>query len=162
MNKKQKEMYDLLTERAEVALVVCGSGALYARGLSDKKPGDLDMCLTELSLHKIDKVMEEIGGKLVLDNPHAFGFTVRKQYSVDGEKYDFFTVGTMFNDFDFIEGIPYVNENIVWAARGFYAAMGSKKYQQQLVDQGYWTDLGGKKKFNLIGKIKWVVRNLLK
>ena len=137
MNKAQIEVWKKLNGRfdRQTKVIVGGSTALHVRGLQLRKPQDLDLCVSPQVFHYVERAMEELGAEITLDRPHSSGFNLRRQYKLDGHKYDFFLVGKYFTSFDYIKGIPFVNPEVVWAARGYFAGQGHSKALLQLEDE---------------------------
>lgn len=105
------------------------------------QPGDIDLCLScEEDLTTIHEYLTVQGYTRTLNLPHHHMFTVRAQYCKDGEKHDFFIVPALDEFQSTIDGIQYISPCIVWAARGFYAGVGSHKAYRQLVDGGLVVD----------------------
>lgn len=161
MTEKQEKLYKKLGRP-----LIGGSYALKMGGAKlNRKPGDLDFCVTEHDFeHLIVPTMQALGAWVTYDFPNSFGFNLRRQYRLDGEKYDFFIISENYEDYHIsAEGYRYVSENMVWAARGFYAAKGGMKYQKAMVDAGYWPEsrlVPKQKTTNLMRRIVWFVRGL--
>lgn len=117
--------------------IIGGSGSLFMRGLSDKEPGDLDLLCTEADLKELKKTLSDHGFIHMWTVTNLRGFHPNSQYMMDTLKVDIFIVP---------ENIPhgwigenkYVEPEVVWAARAFYAAKGFEKAANQLVDKGFW------------------------
>lgn len=108
---------------------------------ADYVPGDIDLCISsEEDLQIIHEYLVAQGYTMTLDIPSPYMFTVRRQYKRDGEKHDFFIVPGIENIRVNVDGIYYTHTGIVWAARGFYAGVGSVKAHSQLVSGGFITD----------------------
>jgi len=86
-------------------------------------------------------------------------FTVRKQYKKDGEKHDFFIVPGLESLHKTIDGVNYIHTSVVWAARGFYAGVGSEKAYYQLVNAGLVADRP-KRSMTLKSAVKTFIKNL--
>jgi len=143
--------------------IICGSAALFVRGLTTKTPGDLDLAVKSSEFEVYCQVFEKLGGTIFLDRPNSVGFDLRRQYKINGEKFDLFIVGEHVPR-QRINGWLYVDPITVWAARGYYAAMGSVKYQNQLIEQGIWSP-ERKPKRNLtihFKRVSWFFGGLIK
>ena len=133
--------YSLIEELVDGRVAIGGSMALIAHKdptvPAGYKPGDIDLCITsEEDLQYIHEQLEAKGFEVSLDIPNPYMFTVRRQYKKDGEKFDFFVVPGIVNLMSKIDGRNYCHPSIIWAARGFYAGVGSSKAYFQLVDGG--------------------------
>jgi len=162
MNKEQ--ILTALSTR--ITVMLGGSSSLYVRGLTTKVPGDLDLIVMPNQFQDACKCIEDLGGIIWLDHPESVGFDLRRQYKIGDEKVDLFIVG-MNPPVDRIGDYYYAKPEMVWAARGYYAGKGSTKYQDQLIDQGFWTeDRRPKKrqrKLTFIKKVKlWLKPRLLR
>jgi hypothetical protein len=137
MNEAQRQVMSEF-QLSSCTPIIVGSMALRMKGMLNRKPGDLDFAVKSSEFEKACNVLEKLGGKIWLDNPNSKGFDLRRQYKLNGEKFDLFIVGDNVPYDDTGKGFGICNVDQIWAARGYYAKS-SKKYQQQLVDAGYWT-----------------------
>lgn len=145
-------------------VAIGGSIALMAQNdpsvSADYKPGDIDLCISsEEDLQTIHEALIADGYTVSLDIPSPYMFTVRRQYKKDGEKHDFFIVPGLSKLMSCIDGIFYTHVSIVWAARGFYAGVGSAKAHGQLVGAGLITD-NPKPAMRTRSLIKKIVKNI--
>jgi len=132
-------LYLGLRNELDDRIAIGGSTALVVRGElpSNYTPGDLDLCIEhESQLSIIDSYLTQRGWVKSIDLPNGNAFTVRRQYKLDGEKVDFFLIPDLDRWVDYIDGNVYVKSQVIWAARGYYAGVGSEKAQQQLVTNG--------------------------
>jgi len=115
-----------------------GSTALVALGElpSTYQPGDVDFCVRECSIPIVTDYITSLGYHMTMDYPDGNAFTVRRQFKLGEEKVDFFVVPAIESWMVAIDGIQYVKPAVIWAARGYYAGVGSEKAQKQLVDNG--------------------------
>jgi len=133
------ELYLGLRSQLDGRIAIGGSTALVVRGElpADYKPGDLDLCIEhEIQLSIIDTYLTQRGWEMSIDIPNGNAFTVRRQYKLDGEKVDFFIIPDLDRWVDYMDGNVYVKPQVIWAARGYYAGVGSDKAQNQLVKNG--------------------------
>lgn len=127
---------------------------------SGYKPGDIDLCISsEEDLEVIHEALTAAGYKMTLDIVNPYMFTVRRQYKKGGEKHDFFIVPNISNLSVKVNGVNYSHTGIVWAARGFYAGVGSQKAYQQLVDGGYVVD-NPKPTMTLKRRVKSLIKSI--
>jgi len=161
MNKLQEALLDKLRKRCNIEVFICGSNALKVQGNTKLITNDLNMCIKEKDFDQVSTTMWALGAVVSLDNPNSKGFDLRRQYKLEGEKYDFFLVGDNFYMYKEINNKLYVTPEIVWAARGYYASKGSTKYNMHLVEAGIFTkDRIVKRNTNILDKITWFLRGL--
>jgi hypothetical protein len=126
----------LLEDIRDIA-IIGGSASLFIRGLSNKEPGDLDLLCTIENFNPLRQVLSNLGFTFQWHIRNQRGFHPNAKYVLDDLKVDIFIVP---------ENIPhgwigenkYVEPEVVWAARAFYAAKGFEKASKQLVEGGFW------------------------
>ena len=133
--------YSIVDKLVDGRVAIGGSMALIAHKdptvPAGYKPGDIDLCIeSEEDLQTIHEELTKEGFKMSLDIPNPYMFTVRRQYKIGKEKFDFFVVPNVESLKTEIDGFNYCHPSIVWAARGFYAGVGSSKAYFQLVNGG--------------------------
>jgi len=121
-------------------VIVGGSTALYMRGEVTTKPNDIDLLVNVNKVGEGFSILGKFGFKIVFDFPNITMFDLRRQYQKGDSKCDIFLVGENV-PYDIIEGVKYAASSVVWAARGYYAAKGYTKAQNQLVETGYVVNL---------------------
>jgi hypothetical protein len=167
MKTKQLNKEQILAAlQGKITIMLGGSSSLYVRGLSTKVPGDLDLIIMPNQFQDACTAIEAMGGIIWLDHPDSVGFDLRRQYKIGDEKVDLFIVG-MNPPVDRIGDYYYAKPEMVWAARGYYAGKGSKKYQDQLIAGGFWTEdrrpTGKQKRMSFTKKVKlWLKPRLLR
>ena len=149
-------MVDVVAVGGSIALLVQNDPTVP----SDYVPGDIDLCIaSEEDMQIIHENMIADGYVMSLNIDNPYMFTVRRQYKRDGEKHDFFILAGVAKLSSIIEGVCYIHPSVVWAARGFYAGVGSSKAFGQLVDGGYITNTP-KPMMSLKSKIKRIIKDL--
>lgn len=130
--------YQALNILLQGQIAIGGSTALVALGElpSTYKPGDIDFCVQEEAMTTITNYMELAGYHVTMDLPDKPAFTVRKQFKLGGDKVDFFIVPRVSEWMVNVDGVNYTKPAVIWAARGYYAGVGSEKAQNQLVNNG--------------------------
>ena len=130
--------YPALHMMLQGEVLIGGSTALVALGElpSTYQPGDVDFCVRECSIPTVTEYLVSLGYVVTKDVPNGPAFTIRKQFKLGEEKVDFFVVPAIESWMCIINGIQYTKPAVIWAARGYYAGVGSEKAQKQLVDNG--------------------------
>jgi deoxycytidylate deaminase len=139
----QKELYNTLSYLVSSRIAVGGSYSLMAFNdptiPNDYKPGDLDLVISNQGdMNMVHEYLVDNGFTQTIWVETSFAFTIKAQYKKDGEKFDFFIVPGLdhLSEYRVEFGARCVHPSVAWAARGFYAGIGSKKSLNQLQEGG--------------------------
>jgi deoxycytidylate deaminase len=134
-------LFTELNAAAEGVVMVAGSGSLFLQGLTTVEPNDLDLSMRKEDIVHVEAKLIELGFRRTFDFPDNTGFDLRLQYVLDDVKVDMFIVGSTLEPVAWV-GIPCVPAEVVWAARGYYAAKGNAKANNQLLSHGFVGSIG--------------------
>lgn len=160
------EFYHVIHDVVDGRLAIGGSMTLIAHKDPTVMPeyvhGDIDICLSsEIDIQLVHNYLMANGYEQTLDIKNPFMFTVRTQYKRGGEKHDFFIVPAIETLRSEIDGVLYAHPSITWAARGFYAGIGSHKAYSQLVAGGLVNDVA-RHKYSVRHEITKIVKYIIK